>query len=230
VLEKLYGAQIVEQIEQSLVAETLAPALEQAGLEPVAEPAIAAKTPAPDAEFVYTARIESAGLRTARPAGRRAGAVTLAGASAQLGASPAQRRCWRSRRAAAAPRHVLDRFRRTHRRAALRGRQRAGVELELGSQRFLPGFEEQLAGPGRRDRESACAFPTITGRASWRARRRLRRHVAAIRRRMVPADDSSPRISAISIRSRPARARSRGSEAAAEGGAKRSCTARCSTR
>jgi FKBP-type peptidyl-prolyl cis-trans isomerase (trigger factor) len=58
VLEKLYGAQIAEQIEQRLVAETLGPALEQAGLEPVAEPAIAAQKPAVDAEFVYTARVE----------------------------------------------------------------------------------------------------------------------------------------------------------------------------
>ena len=58
VLERLYGAAIAEQIEQTLVADTLSDALELAAVEPVAEPAIEASAPTADAAFHYVARNE----------------------------------------------------------------------------------------------------------------------------------------------------------------------------
>jgi len=58
VLERLYGASIGEQIEQTLVAETLGEAVELAGVEPVSEPAIEADVPKPDEAFRYKARVE----------------------------------------------------------------------------------------------------------------------------------------------------------------------------
>jgi trigger factor len=199
VLEKLYGAQIGEQIEQSLVAETLGPALEQAGLEPVAEPAIAAKTPAIDAEFVYTARVEVkpsfelpelTGLPARRPR------VTV-------GEPDVERELeqLRQRQAAlleeppgmeAAPPHVLtiDFVGRIDGQP-FAGGSGQGVELELGSQRFLPGFEEQLAGAkAGEDREVRVRFPDDYGTRELAGRDAVFAvHVAAIRRRVVPALD-----------------------------------------
>ncbi len=199
VLEKLYGAQIGEQIEQSLVAETLGPALEQAGLEPVAEPAIAAKTPAIDAEFVYTARVEVkpsfelpelTGLPARRPR------VTV-------GEPDVERELeqLRQRQAAlleeppgmeAAPAHVLtiDFVGRIDGQP-FAGGSGQGVELDLGSQRFLPGFEEQLAGAkAGEDREVRVRFPDDYGTRELAGRDAVFAvHVAAIRRRVVPALD-----------------------------------------
>jgi len=199
VLEKLYGAQIAEQIEQSLVAETLGPALEQAGLEPVAEPAIAAQPPVADAEFRYTARVEIkpvvelpelTGLPARRPR------VTL-------GEDDVEREleALRQRQAAlleeppetvAAPSHTLtiDFVGRIDGKP-FEGGSGQGVELELGSQRFLAGFEEQLAGArAGEDREVRVRFPDdyatreLAGREAVFAVR-----CSTIRRRVVPALD-----------------------------------------
>ncbi len=199
VLEKLYGAQIGEQIEQALVSETLASALEQAGIEAVSEPAIAAKAPVADAEFVYTARVEVkpafelpelAGL----PARRPRVAITEPDVERELEAL-------RQRQAAlleeppetlAAPGHTLtiDFVGRIDGKP-FEGGSGKGVELELGSQRFLPGFEEQLAGArAGEDREVRVRFPDdyatreLAGRDAVFAV-----HVAAIKRRVVPVLD-----------------------------------------
>jgi trigger factor len=58
VLESLYGASLREEIERSLVTETLPEAVKQTGLAPVAEPQIEAEAPAQDRAFKYTATIE----------------------------------------------------------------------------------------------------------------------------------------------------------------------------
>jgi trigger factor len=66
-----------------------------------------------------------------------------------------------------------------------------GVELELGSQRFLPGFEEQLAGArAGEDREVRVRFPDDYGTRELAGREAaFAVHVAAIRHRVVPALD-----------------------------------------
>ena len=199
VLEKLYGAQIGEQIEQTLVSETLATALEQAGLEPVAEPAIAAKAPVADAEFVYTARVEVKPVfelpeLTGLPARRPRVAVVEADVERELEAL-------RQRQAAlleepaetpAAPGHFLtiDFVGRIDGKP-FEGGSGKGVELELGSQRFLPGFEEQLAGArAGEDREVRVRFPDDYGTRELAGRDAVFAvHVAAIKRRVVPALD-----------------------------------------
>jgi len=199
VLEKLYGAQIAEQIEQSLVAETLGAALEQVGLAPVAEPAIAAKTPSPDADFVYTARIEVkpafelpelAGLPAKRPRVEVAEAdveselEALRQRHAALIEEPAE--------TAAATGHTLaiDFVGRIDGQP-FEGGSGQGVDLELGSGRFLAGFEEQLVGArAGEDREVRVRFPDdyatreLAGKDAVFAV-----HVATIRRRVVPALD-----------------------------------------
>ncbi len=199
VLEKLYGAQIAEQIEQSLVAETLAPALEQVGLEPVAEPAIAAKTPSADAEFVYTARIEVkpafelpelTGLPARRPR------VTLAEEDVER-----ELEALRQRQAAlieeppetpAATGHTLsiDFVGRIDGKP-FEGGSGQGIDLELGSGRFLAGFEEQLVGArAGEDRELRVRFPDDYATRELAGRDAVFSvHVATLRRRVVPALD-----------------------------------------
>jgi trigger factor len=199
VLEKLYGAQIAEQIEQSLVAETLASALEHVGLEPVAEPAIAAKTPSPDAEFVYTARIEVkpvftlpelAGLPAKRPR------VELAEEEVER-----ELESLRQRQAAlieeppetpAATGHTLSiDFVGRIDGQPFEGGSGQGVDLELGSGRFLTGFEEQLAGTrAGDDREVRVRFPDDYATRELAGKEAVFAvHVSTIRRRVVPALD-----------------------------------------
>jgi len=199
VLEKLYGGQIAEQIEETLVAETLGDALAQAGLEPVAEPAIAAQPPAVDMEFVYTARVEVKPAfelpeLTGLPARRPEATVTEADVERELEAL-------RQRQAAlfeeppeavAAPGHTLtlDFVGRIDGQP-FQGGSGQGVELELGSQRFLPGFEEQLAGArAGEDREVRVRFPDDYGTRELAGREAVFAvHVVAIKRRVVPALD-----------------------------------------
>ena len=58
VLEKLYGASIPEEIERVLVQETIQAAVEKSGLIPMVQPEVEAGPPQPNAEFEYTLRIE----------------------------------------------------------------------------------------------------------------------------------------------------------------------------
>ena len=199
VLEKLYGGQIAEQIEQSLVAETLGPALEQAGLEPVAEPAIAAQPPAADAEFVYTARVEIkpvvelpelTGLPARRPR------VTLAEEDVERELEALRQRqaalIEEAPEIAAAPGHTLtiDFVGRIDGKP-FEGGSGQGVELELGSGRFLAGFEEQLVGVcAGEDREVRVQFPDDYATRELAGREAVfAAHCSTIRRRVVPALD-----------------------------------------
>jgi trigger factor len=199
VLEKLYGAQIAEQIEQSLVGETLGLALEQTGLAPVAEPAIAAKTPSPDAAFVYTARIEVkpvfelpelAGLPARKPR------VELAESEVEN-----ELEALRQRQAslieeppetAAATGHSLSiDFVGRIDGQPFEGGSGQGVDLELGSGRFLAGFEEQLAGArAGEDRELRVRFPDDYATQELAGKEAVFAvHVSTIRHRVVPALD-----------------------------------------
>lgn len=58
VLEKVYGAGAADEVERSLVQQTLPDALELADVRPVTEPTIDAKTPAAGEPFQYSARVE----------------------------------------------------------------------------------------------------------------------------------------------------------------------------
>ena len=199
VLEKLYGPQIGEQIEQSLVAETLGAALEQAGLEPVAEPAIAAKAPAAGDEFVYTARVEVKPAfelpeLTGLPARRPKPSVDEADVERELEGLRQRQAALleESPETAAATGHILSiDFVGRIEGKPFEGGSGKGVELELGSGRFLPGFEDQLLGArAGEDRELRVRFPDDYATRELAGRDALfATHVAAIKRRVVPALD-----------------------------------------
>jgi trigger factor len=199
VLERRFGASIAEQLEGSLVAETLADAIELAGLEPVTEPAIEAETPSPDAEFRYTARVEVKpafdlpdleGLPAKRPPVEVPGQdveaelESLRQRSAPLLEEPEGTEI--------AAGHVVsvDFVGRIDDKPFPGGTGR-GVEVEIGAARFLPGFEDQLVGArSGDDREVSVRFPDDYGNAGLAGKQAVFAvHVAAVRRRQVPELD-----------------------------------------
>jgi trigger factor len=199
VLERLYGAALADQVEEALVAETLAGAVEQAGLEPVSEPAIEAQAPRAGADFRYTARVEVkpaielpdlAGLPARRPRVEVGDAdverelEALRQRHAVLIEEPPETRF--------AEGHVvvLD-FEGTLDGAPFEGGRGSGVEVQVGAGRFLPDFERQLLGAASGEqREVSVDFPADYGNTELAGRHaRFATRVAAIKRREVPALD-----------------------------------------
>jgi trigger factor len=199
VLERLYGASVAEQIESLLVQETLPDALEQAGLAPVAEPAVDSGPAKADAEFRYTARVEvkprvelpdTSGLPARRP-------------KVVVGEDEVERELEALRQrvapiveepegTAAAEGHILviDFVGRID-GEPFEGGTGQGVEFELGAGRFLPEFEQQLAGASAgEDREIAVHFPDDYGSAELAGRdATFAVHVAELKRRRLPDVD-----------------------------------------
>jgi len=199
VLEKLYGARVLEEIERTLVGETLAEALSQSGSEPVAEPAIDAQPPKPGLAFRYTARVEVKphftlpelrGLPGRRPR-VEVGVADVESALERL----------RQERApvveepegtCAASGHIvhIDFVGRID-GAAFEGGSGQDVAVELGSERFLPGFEAQLVGAraGER-REVTVQFPADYGRSEVAGKTAVFEvQIQSVRRRVVPELD-----------------------------------------
>ncbi len=166
VLEKLYGASLREEIERTLVNETLPVAVEQSGLSPVAEPQIEAEPPAPDRVFKYTAAIEVLppirlpewrGLPGTKPAvlvqeseveqeleglrARRAPLVDAAGEASKGNVL------------------TLD-YQGTIDGKPFEGGSAKGAQVEIGSGGYIPGFEEQLEGArAGEERRLSVRFP-----------------------------------------------------------------------
>ena len=198
-LEKLYAASVIEQLEHSLVAETLAEAIEQSGLTPVAEPAIESATPAAGESFTYTVRVEvkprielpdTQGLPAIRP-------------SVEVDDAEVEERLetLRTHNAPAVEEpdgtvaetgHVLavDFVGRVD-GETFEGGSGQDVELEIGSGRFIPGFEEQLVGTrAGDDAEVRVTFPEDYGNAELAGREAVFAcHVAAVKRRQIPELD-----------------------------------------
>jgi trigger factor len=199
VLERLYGASIAEQIEQRLVSETLPDALEQAGLQPVAEPEVDAPQPSEDREFRYTARIEikpaialpdTHGLPARRPRVEVADAdvdaelEALRQRNAPLVEEPEGTRAARG--------HVLSiDFAGTVDGRPFEGGSGEGVEAELGAGRFLADFEAQLEGAvAGEDREVRVRFPDDYGSEPLAGKEAVFRVKAvSVKSRAVPALD-----------------------------------------
>ena len=201
VLEKLYGASMVEEIEQALVAETLPEAVDRSGIAPVNEPSVGAEAPAVDAPFRYRASVEVkpeislpelAGL----PASRPAVVVGVEDVEEELEAL-------RERRApladepegiAAARGHtlVIDYFG-TIDGQAFDGGSAEGAILELGTGRFIPGFEEQLEGAtAGEDRQIRVRFPDDYGAEHLAGKEAVFTvHVVRVQRRDLPELDDA---------------------------------------
>jgi trigger factor len=201
VLEKLYGASLGEEVERALVQDSLPEVLIRSGLEPVAEPRVESQAAVPDAAFRYVARIEVrpaialpdlTGLAARRPAV----AVREEDVEQQLEELRARRASLvdESPETPAATGHfvTLDYVGRIDGKAFEGGSAR-GVVLEMGSGRFIPGFEEQLEGALQgADREVRVRFPEDHGDPALAGKEAVFAvHVAGLRRRELPALDDA---------------------------------------
>jgi trigger factor len=201
VLEKLYGAAVAEEMKQTLVAETLPEAVDQSGVAPVSEPSIDAEALEDGAPFRYRASVEVrpeislpelAGLPARRPA-VEVGVEDVEGELQGL----------RERRAplldepegtAAAPGHtlVID-YVGSIDGQPFDGGSAEGAIVELGTERFIPGFEEQLEGTAAgEDREIRVSFPESYGAAHLAGKEALFAvHVVRVQRRDLPELDDA---------------------------------------
>ncbi|HEX9813828.1 MAG TPA: trigger factor [Myxococcota bacterium] len=199
VLEKLYGASVAEQLEHTLVSETLADAIELSGIQPISEPAISAGKPAPDANFKYTASLEVSpeielpdlrGLPAIRPE------VSVEDAEVderleQLRTAHAPL-VEEAEGTALARGHVatIDFVGRVA-GDLFEGGTGQGVQLEIGGGRFIPGFEDQLAGAqAGDDREVRVTFPETYANAEIAGQEAVFAvHIVDVRKRQVPELD-----------------------------------------
>jgi trigger factor len=199
VLEKLYGPGVLEEIERALVGESLPDALAQVELVPVSEPAIEAQSPKADLPFRYTARIEIKPTFTLP----RLEGLPGRKPSVEIGVAEVEEALERIRQrhapiveepegTVASAGHVLH----VDFTGRVEGREFEGgagqdVAVELGSERFLPGFESQLIGArtGER-REVTVHFPADYGNEDLAGKEAVFDvAVQSVRRRAVPELD-----------------------------------------
>jgi trigger factor len=198
VLEKLYGPSMAEDLERTLVEQSLPEALAQVGVEPVARPTIDAMAPAQGTPFAYTVRIEVMPTFTlpdleGLPGRRPAVDVGVADVQSELEGLHARHATLveEPEDAEAAEGHVLtiDYEGRVD-GELLEGGSGEGVEVELGTGRFLPGFEDQLVGARSGGaREVRCRLPEDDESPHAGKEVVFQVQVSAIRRREVPELD-----------------------------------------
>lgn len=199
VLERLYGPSVAEDVERVLVSETLPEAVDQVGLRPVAEPAIEARSPRDGEPFHYDARIEVKPVLSlppvrGLPATKPSVAVGVAEVEEHL-ESLRQRQAplvEEPEGTATARGHVLQiDFVGRIDGVAFEGGSGQDVQVEIGTGRFLPGFEEQLEGArSGDDREVRVRFPEPYGNPELAGKEAVFQvHVASVRRRVLPELD-----------------------------------------
>jgi trigger factor len=199
VLESKFGPVLREEIERALVSESLPEAVEQSGLRPVTEPAIDASAPEDGAPFRYSAQVEVKpeielpeleGLPGQRPPQDVGDAELLTElerlreGNARVEEEPEGTE--------AANGHILkvDFVGRVG-GEPFEGGSGQDVEVELGSERFIPGFAEQLAGAqAGDDREVRVSFPEDYANADLAGKEAVFAvHVASVQRRELPELD-----------------------------------------
>jgi trigger factor len=154
VLEKLYGSSVPDEIERTLIQETLQDAVELSGVMPIVEPGIEAGVPSADADFEYTLKLEVkpevvlpdfGTLEATKPAvmvldpeidqelesmRERHAALIEEPEDAQVAEGTTVNLDYEGR---------ID-------GELFEGGAAEGVDLEIGAGRMIPGFEDQLIG------------------------------------------------------------------------------------
>jgi trigger factor len=199
VIKQIYGASLGEEIERALVAETLGDAVELAELQPVVEPQIEAEPPSEGKAFRYKARIE------VKPEIELPDLSLVSGSrpKVEVGEDKVLTELENLREhnvswveepeelAAENGHQVTIDFVGTIDGVAFEGGTAEGVELELGSGRMIPGFEEQLVGVKSGDqRDLDVSFPDEYGNAELAGKAAVFAATAtAIKRRELPELD-----------------------------------------
>ena len=201
VLERLYGASVKEEVERLLVSQTFPAAVGRSGIVPVLEPDIEAEPPQPDRAFRYTAQVEVkpkvelpelVGLPATRPLVQvrddevESELEALRQRRAPLEDEPEEARAGKGSVLTLDYRGSID-------GQAFEGGSAEGAQVELGSGRLVPGFEEGLEGARRGEsRELRVSFPEDYGAADLRGKQALFAvDVRALQRRRVPALDDA---------------------------------------
>jgi trigger factor len=199
VLERLYGASVPAEIERKLIQDTLADALELAGVAPLIEPDIEAQPPEHGKAFQYLVRAEVRPNIELPDFGKLRGHRPPVSVGEDEVSSSLE--TLRERAASlveeaegvqAASGHVLSiDFVGRIDGEPFEGGSGQNVELEIGSDRFIPGFEEQLIGvQSGEDREVVVSFPDDYGAEDLQGKQAtFAVHVAALRRRVIPELD-----------------------------------------
>lgn len=154
VLEQMYGPSIPEEIERVLIQETIQDAIERSGLEPLVQPDVEAGVPQAGQDFAYTLRVEVKpaielpdleGLPAKAPAVR----VDDEEIDAELERMREANAPWIEveEDVPAAEGHTITfDYEGSVDGELFEGGAAEGVDLELGSGRMIPGFEEGLIG------------------------------------------------------------------------------------
>lgn len=199
VIKKMYGAGLGEEIERSLVRETLADAVELADLQPVVEPQIETEPPVEGQAFKYKARIEVkpeielpdlSALSGSRPRVEVGDDEILT----ELETVREQQINWveePEETAAENGHQVTIDFVGTIDGVAFDGGAAEGVDLELGSGRMIPGFEEGLLGAkSGEERDLNVSFPEDYGNAELAGKAAVfASTVTAVKRKELPELD-----------------------------------------
>lgn len=199
VLERVYGPAAAEEIERTLVSETLADALELAEVQPVVEPDIDATPPVVGETFRYAARVEVRpeialpeleGLPATRPAVAVADdEVEERVESMRRGAAPLVEATEGEASADGDTVHVD--FEGRIDGELFDGGNAEDLPIELGSGRMIPGFEEQLTGVvSGQELDINVQFPADYGNESLQGRDAVfATRVRAVKRLQLPALD-----------------------------------------
>ncbi|MAI77717.1 MAG: trigger factor [Deltaproteobacteria bacterium] len=199
VLEQMYGAQLPDEIERTLVSETLAVAIEKAEVTPISEPDVEAQRPSSKDSFRYTVRVEVKPEIVlpdlSEVVGRRP-AVHLADneIEAEVEKMREGQVQWieEDEGTEAANEHslVLD-FSGRIDGEVFQGGTAEGVELLLGSGTMVPGFEDQLIGVrAGEERQIEVTFPEDYGSEEMNGKEAtFDCKISAVRRRELPELD-----------------------------------------
>lgn len=154
VLEKLYGATLPEEIERILVQESIEDAIKKSGLMPVVQPEVEADAPSADADFEFTLRIEvKPEIELPDLEGLPAKAPKV-----ELDAEEVDAELERMRQSNAPWVEVAEDvtvenghtvtfdYKGSVDGELFEGGAAEGVDLEIGTGRMIPGFEEGLVG------------------------------------------------------------------------------------
>ncbi|MCR9093357.1 MAG: trigger factor [bacterium] len=199
VIKQMYGEGLGEEIERQLVRETLADAVELAELEPVVEPQIEAEVPSEGKAFRYKARIEIkpsidlpelSALSGERPRVEVGDDELLTELESLRERSVAWVEEDEETLAESGHQVTID-FVGSIDGVEFEGGSAEGVDLELGSGRMIPGFEDELIGAkSGEERDLNVTFPEDYGNEELSGKAAVfKATVNAIKRKELPELD-----------------------------------------
>jgi trigger factor len=201
VLERVYGASVQEEVERQLVSQTFVAAVEREGVVPVIEPQIEAEPPQSGQAFRYTAQVEVkpavtlpdlAGLPATRPEASVAD-EDVEGEVESLRERRAPLEDEPEGTAAAKGSIVTLDYAGSIDGEPFEGGTAEDAQVELGSGRLVPGFEDGLEGAlAGESRDVRVTFPEDYPAEELRGKEAVfATKVKGLQRRAVPALDDA---------------------------------------